>query len=143
MPPQNPAHERLAELLREHGIQPSAHRLAVAAYVLHTDEHPGADRVLEKAGEALPLVARATIYNTLGLFVAKGLLREVVVPSPGGGRVVYDPNVAPHHHLIDDATGRIHDVPWEAVRVEAPAGYELAGIAAVLHGTAKKGHDPC
>ncbi len=139
MPPHDRAHERLAALLREHGIQPSAHRLAVAAYVLHTDEHPGADRVLEMAREALPLVARATIYNTLGLFVAKGLLREVIVE----GRAVYDANVAPHHHLIDDATGRIHDVPWEAVRVEAPAGYELAGIAAVLHGTAKKGHDPC
>jgi Fur family transcriptional regulator, iron response regulator len=139
VPPQNPAHERLAELLREHGIQPSAHRLAVAAYVLHTDEHPGADRVLEMAREALPLVARATIYNTLGLFVAKGLLQEVIVE----GRAVYDPNVAPHHHLIDDATGRIHDVPWEAVRVEAPAGYELAGIAAVLHGTAKKGSSTC
>jgi len=129
----------LAAILRDHGIQPSAHRLAVAAYVLHTDDHPGADRVLEKAREALPLVARATIYNTLGLFVAKGLLREVIVE----GRVVYDPNVAPHHHLIDDATGRIHDVPWEAVRVEAPAGYELAGIAAVLHGTAKKGNSTC
>lgn len=137
MPPQYP---ELIALLRAHGIQPSAHRLAVAAYVLYTDEHPNADRVLGKAREALPLVARATIYNTLGLFVAKGLLREVVV---GEGRVVYDPKVAPHHHLIDDATGRIHDVPWEAVRVEAPAGYELAGIAAVLHGTAKKEDSSC
>ena len=27
------------EALREHGIQPSAQRVAVADYVLHTDEH--------------------------------------------------------------------------------------------------------
>ena len=33
------------EALRQHGIQPSAQRVAVAEYVLHTDEHPSADQV--------------------------------------------------------------------------------------------------
>ena len=37
-----------AELLAEHGIQPSAHRVAVAEYVLHTHDHPSADRVWDK-----------------------------------------------------------------------------------------------
>ncbi|MDH3728032.1 MAG: hypothetical protein OER77_10925 [Myxococcales bacterium] len=32
-------------LLEDHGIKPSAQRVAIAKYVLHTDEHPSADEV--------------------------------------------------------------------------------------------------
>ena len=35
----------VVRILEEHGIQPSAQRVAVAEYVLHTTEHPSADRV--------------------------------------------------------------------------------------------------
>jgi Fur family iron response transcriptional regulator len=120
----------LQTVLRDHGIQPSAHRLAVAAYVLFTDEHPTAERVLDRARSALPLVSRATVYNTLNLFVAKGLLREVVL---GEGALVFDPNVAPHHHLIDRETGRVHDLPFDAVRIDAP-GVDVADVRALLYG---------
>jgi len=123
----------LAGLLRDHGIQPSAHRVAVASYVLSTDDHPSAEKVLEHARAALGLVSRATIYNTLNLLVRRGLLREVIV---GEGRVVFDPNVAPHHHLIDRETGRVHDVPWDAVKIEAPAGFDVADVQALLYGKA-------
>lgn len=105
----------LSEALRRHGIQPSAQRMAVAEYVLATDEHPSADQVWTKVQAALPMISRATVYNTLNLFVRKGLLRQLVLAE---GRVVFDPHVAPHHHFIDEATGSIHDVPWEAVEVK-------------------------
>jgi Fur family transcriptional regulator, iron response regulator len=95
-------------------VRPSAHRLAVAEYVLATDEHPSADQVLARVAARFPLVSRATVYNTLNLFVEKGLLRELVLSE---GNVVFDPNLSRHHHFVDDATGRIEDVPWEAVPV--------------------------
>jgi Fe2+ or Zn2+ uptake regulation protein len=105
--------EALERTLESHGIQPSAQRLAVARYVLATDAHPSADRVLEAVRSAHPAISRATVYNTLNLFVRKGLLRQVLL----GGRVVFDPNVAPHHHFVDDDTGAIHDVAWDALDV--------------------------
>ena len=43
--------------------------MAVAGYVLSTVDHPSADRVLDEVRKVLPEVARATIYNTLNLFV--------------------------------------------------------------------------
>ncbi|HZM48837.1 MAG TPA: transcriptional repressor, partial [Vicinamibacteria bacterium] len=73
------------EALREHGIQPSAQRVAVADYVLHTDEHPSADQVFAKVRKTFPMLSRATVYNTLNLFVEKHLLRELVLAE---GRVV-------------------------------------------------------
>ena len=69
----------IAAVLRAHGVQPSAQRLAVAAYVLDTDEHPSAEEVLYQAKARLPMISRATVYNTLNLFVEKGLMRELVL----------------------------------------------------------------
>jgi len=104
----------LLKVLLDHGVQPSAQRLAVARYVLSTSEHPSADHVWQKVKARLPMISRATVYNTLNLFVEKGLLRELVLAE---GNVVFDPKLDRHHHFIDDDTGAIVDVPWEAVRV--------------------------
>src|SRR5687768_1152420 len=94
-------------LLEKSGIRPSAQRVAVAEYVLSTEEHPTADRVWSKVKGKVPVLSRATVYNTLNLFVEKGLLRQLILAE---GSVVFDPNVHPHHHFIDDETGAIHDV---------------------------------
>jgi Fe2+ or Zn2+ uptake regulation protein len=110
------------ETLRGAGIQPSSQRLAVAAYVLHTEDHPSADEVWQNVRSTLPMVSRATVYNTLNLFVEKGILRQFVLKE---GHVVFDPKIEPHHHFIDNDTGQIHDVPWNAVRV-TPA--DLPGL---------------
>jgi Fe2+ or Zn2+ uptake regulation protein len=128
---------RIAEALRDHGIQPSAQRVAVAEYVLSTDEHPSADRVLEKVAARFPMLSRATVYNTLNLFVRRGLLRELVLAE---GKIVFDPKVEPHHHFIDDETGAIHDVPWSALRVYRVDGlrdYQVREYQVVLRGTRK------
>jgi Fur family transcriptional regulator, iron response regulator len=124
----------LADTLREHGIQPSAQRLAVAEYVLRTQDHPSADEVLARVRGRVPMISRATVYNTLNLFVEKGLLRTFVLAE---GRLVFDPHVAPHHHFVDDVTGAIHDVPWEALdvkRVEKLPGLDVREYQVVLRG---------
>jgi Fe2+ or Zn2+ uptake regulation protein len=124
----------LAELLRTHGIQPSAQRLAVAGYVLDTLEHPSADQVFARVRAASPGLSRATVYNTLNLFVAKGLLRSMALV---GGRVLFDPNLEPHHHFVDEATGEIHDLPWDALdvgRVGTLKHLDVREVQVVLRG---------
>jgi Fur family iron response transcriptional regulator len=124
----------LATLLRSHGIQPSAQRLAVAGYVLDTVDHPSADQVFARVRATSPGLSRATVYNTLNLFVGKGLLRSMTLD---GGRVLFDPNVEPHHHFVDEATGAIHDVPWSALevsRVGGLKGLDVREVQVVLRG---------
>ena len=124
----------VAAVLREHGIQPSAQRVAVARYVLQTDEHPSADQVWARVREGFPMVSRATIYNTLNLFVDKGLVREHILAE---GRIVFDPKLDPHHHFVDDETGRIFDVPWDAVkvsRVDTLDGFDVTQYQVVMRG---------
>jgi Fe2+ or Zn2+ uptake regulation protein len=127
------------ELLAQHGIQPSAQRVAIARYVLFTDEHPSADQVFAKVSRTLPVVSRATVYNTLNLFVEKGILREHVLAE---GKIVFDPNLSPHHHFIDEDTGAIFDVPWAALavsNVESLDGFDVHEYQVVLRGKRKKG----
>jgi Fe2+ or Zn2+ uptake regulation protein len=122
------------EILRRHGIQPSAQRLAVAEYVLDTDEHPSAEKVFAKVSGTLPMISRATVYNTLNLFVRKGILRQLVLAE---GNVVFDPKLEPHHHFVDDATGEIHDIPWDALdvrRVDSLRGVDVREYQVVLRG---------
>ena len=121
-------------VLKNHGINPSAQRVSVAQYVLHTDEHPSADEVWTRVREFFPHVSRATVYNTLNLFVEKGLLRQRVLTE---GRVIFDPKLDDHHHFIDEDTGKIHDVPWDAVKVANISkldGFEVREYEVVMRG---------
>ncbi len=127
------------ERLTERGIQPSAQRVAVAQYVLFTPDHPSADEVWARVRSHFPQVSRATVYNTLHLMAARGLLRELVLAE---GRVVFDPNVDRHHHFIDDTSGAIFDIPWSEVKVSNVAalgrrGWEVHEYQVVMRGRRK------
>lgn len=126
--------DEIIALLTRNGIQPSAQRVAVADYVLFTDEHPSADRVFSRVKRALPVLSRATVYNTLNLLVKKGLLRELVLAE---GRIVFDPKLERHHHFVDESSGRIFDVPWESLEVRKIAAlddFEVSEYQVVLRG---------
>jgi Fe2+ or Zn2+ uptake regulation protein len=125
---------RVEKVLREHGIQASPQRLAVGEVVLFTDSHPTAEEVSARARAELAWLSRATVYNTLNLFVRKGLLRTFQL---GEGPVVYDPKMSAHHHFIDERSGRIHDVPWEALKVDAVGdlkGLRINEVQVILRG---------
>ena len=126
------------QLLAEHGIRPSAHRLAVAEFVLAAHDHPSADRVWKEVADTFPAISRATVYNTLNLFVEKGLLRALNIAEDC---VVFDPKLETHHHFIDEATGAIHDIPWEKVQVcnlDSLRGYVISDYQVVMRGRKSK-----
>lgn len=129
----------VVSILEEHGIQPSAQRVAVAEYVLRTTEHPSADRVWASVQANFPMISRATVYNTLHLFVEKGLLRELHLAPDS---VLFDPNVDRHHHFIDEETGRIYDIPWNQVEVnnaKALPGFVVDDYQVVMRGHRRHG----
>jgi Fe2+ or Zn2+ uptake regulation protein len=106
----------VAHILEEHGIQPTAQRVAIAKYVLNSMEHPSADKVWTGIQGSFPKICLATVYNTLNLFVEKGLLREMYLAPDS---VLFDPNTNRHHHFIDEDTGWIYDIPWNQVEMSS------------------------
>lgn len=125
-------------ILRQCDIQPTPQRIAVVEYVLTSKSHPTADDVLTSARGKCPTVSRATVYNTLNLLVEKGLVGMHTLRE---GAVVFDPNVQKHHHLIDDDTGDIYDIPWDQLEVkgkEKLKDFEISELQVIMHGKRKK-----
>jgi Fur family iron response transcriptional regulator len=128
----------VVRILEEHGIHPSAQRVAVAEYVLHTTGHLSADKVWAAVQENFPMISRATVYNTLNLFVQKGLLRELHLAPDS---VLFDPNTDRHHHFIDKGTGRVYDIPWNQIDVSNAKplpGFEVDDYQVVLRGRRRR-----
>ena len=123
----------VVELLQRHGILPTQQRIDIAHYLFQQPQHLSAEAVLEGVNDARHRVSKATVYNTLGLFVRAGLVREVLIDPE---RVFYDSNTAPHHHIYNLDTGELRDVQLAGVRVarlpELPAGTTLDSLELVV-----------
>lgn len=84
--------------------------------ILTRPAHFSAEQLYEEVRRAGGDVSKATVYNTLGLFVEKGLLRQVLVdPS----KVFYDSNMHPHHHFYDVDSGELEDIEASEIEIGA------------------------
>lgn len=99
--------EDVADLLRRHGITPTHQRLEIAHALLSRRQHLSADQILTRVNLRHSETSKATVYNTLKLFLEKGLIREVIVDPT---KVFYDSNTAPHHHFYNVANGELIDI---------------------------------
>ena len=101
-PPNKPA-----DLLRRHGLQVTAQRLAVLRAVLGRP-HGTADDVAEVVRADIGAISRQAVYDALGVLVEKGLLRRI---QPAGSSARYEHRVGDnHHHLVCRSCGRVVDV---------------------------------
>ena len=125
--------DNLAHVLRAHGINPTHQRIEIAHALYSRQEHLSADQVLAMVNQRHPETSRATVYNTLNLFVEKKLIREVIVDP---NRVLYDPNTSPHYHIYDVETGSLTDIDGADVRIEGlpqlPRGMVTEGMDIII-----------
>jgi Fur family iron response transcriptional regulator len=106
--------DNLADTLRSHGINPTHQRIEIAHALFSRQAHLSADQIMAIVNERHSETSKATVYNTLNLFVQKQLIREVIVDP---NRVFYDPNTEPHYHLYDVQTGQLTDISAAEVRI--------------------------
>jgi Fur family transcriptional regulator, stress-responsive regulator len=96
-----------AELLRQHGIQVTAQRLAVLRAVAG-EPHITADAVAGAVRAEIGAISLQSVYDALGVLVAEGVLRRI---QPAGSPARFEDRVGDnHHHLICRACGRMVDV---------------------------------
>ncbi|MBN1378971.1 MAG: transcriptional repressor [Gammaproteobacteria bacterium] len=123
----------IIELLHRFDVMPTSQRVQVAEVIFSKPQHLSAEQVLDKVSAMGHSISRATIYNTLGLFSEKGLVRQVIIDPD---RVLYDPHTAPHHHLYNCESGELTDVDASTVEFktipELPAGTSLANVDVVF-----------
>jgi Fur family iron response transcriptional regulator len=125
--------EECLQRLSTLGIRPTAQRVQIAELLLSAPQHLSAEQILASLRSSGARVSKATVYNTLNLFAAHGLIRQL---SVDGARAWFDSNVVPHYHFHDEATGALTDVAVPEVEFSRlpppPPGMEVAGIDLVI-----------
>ena len=96
-----------ASLLRQHGVQVTAQRLAVLRAVSGRP-HGTADDVAEIVRSEIGAISRQAVYDALGILADRGLIRRI---QPAGSPTRFEHRVGDnHHHLICRTCGRVVDV---------------------------------
>ncbi|PPD42966.1 MAG: transcriptional repressor [Methylocystis sp.] len=127
--------------LRTAGLRPTVQRLALSKLLFGKgDRHVSAEALHAEAREAGLTMSLSTVYNTLNQFAQAGLLREIAVQ---GNRTYFHTRTSPHHHFMDEATGRMFDAADGSVefsRLPAPPeGMEIVGCDVIIRIRPKKG----
>ena len=126
-----------AHLLREHGVQVTAQRLAVLRAV-SARPHATADDLAEAVRAEIGAISRQAVYDALGVLTGKGLIRRI---QPAGSAALYEDRVGDnHHHLVCRTCRRLVDV--DCSRGETPcltpvasSGYQIDEAEVVYWGT--------
>ena len=96
-----------ADLLRRHGLQVTAQRVAVLRAV-SARPHATADDVAEAVRAEIGVISRQAVYDALGVLAEKGLVRRI---QPAGSPARYEDRVGDnHHHVVCRSCGRTVDV---------------------------------
>jgi len=94
-------------LLRQHGLQVTAQRLAVLQ-AASDRPHSTADDIEKVVRSAIGAISRQAVYDVLAVLTDKGLLRRI---QPAGSPARYEDRVSDnHHHLICRICSRMVDV---------------------------------
>lgn len=95
------------QLLREHGMQVTAQRLAIMR-ALSSRPHATADELTDEVRAVIGSISRQAVYDTLGVLVDKHLVRRI---QPAGSAARFENRVGDnHHHLICRSCGITFDV---------------------------------
>jgi Fur family transcriptional regulator, stress-responsive regulator len=116
-----------AALLRDHGVQVTAQRLAVLRAV-SDQPHSTAANIDSAVRGAIGAISLQAVYDTLATLTERGLIRRI---QPAGSPARYEDRVGDnHHHLICRSCGRMVDADCAVghapcLRAHGDAGYEI------------------
>lgn len=120
-------------VLERAGVRPTLQRLRIAELLVGAPKHMTAEQILAELRQSPGRVSKATVYNTLKLFVDKGLARQIHADPE---RCVYDSTMTPHHHFQDLETGEMIDIHPEDLAFSKmpplPPGTEIADVEVVI-----------
>ena len=127
-------YSKCLEKLNAAGLRPTKQRLGLARLLFERPhDHITAEQLHKDAHDARMKISLATVYNTLNQFSEVGLVREVVVES---SHSYFCTNPAPHHHMYNEVTGEITDIPADQVQLttlpDLPNGLKVDTIDVII-----------
>ena len=129
---------QVVSMLQHYKISPTRQRVEIAEFLFQRPQHLSAEKILDGVTDAGNRVSRATVYNTMGLFASKGVVREVLIDRE---RVFYDSNTELHQHFYNVDSGELIDVYDAEINMatepELPDGMRIISTDIVYKVTSK------
>ncbi len=107
--------KNVSEYLKEHEIKPSLQRIKIFDYLLNNANHPTVDTIYKDLVSEIPTLSKTTVYNTLRLFMEKGIARVVTIEE---NETRYDANTSFHGHFKCEDCGKVVDFSFEIPQPE-------------------------
>lgn len=96
--------------LRENGISPLTHRVALYSYLLENRIHPTAEQVYQGLKPSVESISRTTVYNILNLFSERNIIKRVDIEK---NEMRFDVNTTNHIHFKCRVCQKVVDLPQE------------------------------
>ncbi len=118
----------VTEELRARGLRVTPQRALILRLIKAASGHITADDIYREVNRLLPFTDISTVYRTLDLLEAHGLVRRLVT---GQGQTQYEWAEEPHFHLICTRCGRVEnfvdgELAAAIARLAAGRGYRPA-----------------
>ena len=95
-----------ASVLLNYNIKPSIIRVMIYEFLRGTTSHPTVDDIYKALQPGAPTLSKTTVYNTVKLFVAAGLIKAL---SIDGTQIRYDADIGHHGHFRCDVCEKVYD----------------------------------
>ena len=91
-------------------IKPSYQRIKVFEYLIENMNHPTVDMIYKDLSPFIPTLSKTTVYNTLKLFVDKGITQIINIED---NETRYDADTSTHGHFKCIKCGKIFDFSFD------------------------------
>jgi len=97
-------------LLEGKNIKPSVARVKILEYLIRYAAHPTVEEIYNQLISEIPTLSKTTVYNSLDLFINKGLVRMI---NLGVKESRYDADVSNHGHFKCNHCEQVYDFWFE------------------------------
>ncbi|NLT96162.1 MAG: transcriptional repressor [Clostridia bacterium] len=100
----------IEQYLRNNDVKPSYQRLKIFEYLVKHKNHPNVDTIYQELVSAIPTLSKTTVYNTLKLFLEKGIVQPILIEE---NEIRYDADVTVHGHFKCEICQEVYDIPLD------------------------------
>ncbi|WP_039766705.1 Fur family transcriptional regulator [Caldicellulosiruptor sp. F32] len=112
----------LKRKLLQKGIKPSLIRLKVYEYLADHKTHPTVDEIYSSLVLEIPTLSKTSVYNTLSLFVEKGLVQIITIEE---NIARFDADTSVHGHFQCKNCGKVYDFSVKPESIQSSLSSEF------------------
>lgn len=99
--------ENITKSLQDKGVSPSIQRIKILQFISDNKHHSSVDAIYQSLIHEIPTLSKTTVYNTLSLFVEKGIINTITIDTT---EILYEQSQKPHAHFRCEVCKEIIDI---------------------------------